>query len=273
MFSKGIKWIVYSNIWVSLNVVALYFFVTMVSTISFSCSYSILVFFSTLFAYNFQRLLKNAGSGSNPKLSERHHWIREHQQLIKLLSAIGFLGMAILGFYELPLELILSSIPAFIIVLFYTRKNDSLKALRNLPFMKIFMISIVWVFVVLLIPFLMHDNKITDIPLILLVVTFLYVFLLCLPFDVRDISVDRERLKTIPVVLGVAGSKMLGIGIMLVIALLSYRVGYWGMVWVSLSIIPSLLLTSENRKELFFSGWIEGQFILLLLLQYFVEVI
>lgn len=273
ILEKGIKWLVYSNVWVSANVVALYTFITMVTTIPFSSPYALLVFFSTLFAYNFQRLLKTSGSASNPKFSDRHDWIEDKQLLIMVLSVIGFVGMSVLALYELPFELLLSSIPALIIVVFYTRRNDELKALRNLPFLKIFLISIVWLFVVLIIPVLLNMGKLSDVPKDLFMITFLYVFLLCIPFDIRDVAVDRGRLKTIPIVLGIRGSKVLGVILMLIIALMSYFGGYSGMILVSISVIPSIIFSNESRRELFYSGWIEGQFVILLLLQILVDVI
>jgi hypothetical protein len=270
---KGLKWIVYSNVWVSVNAVAFYLFIVLLLNIPVDYRFLSLLFLSTLFAYNFQRLLKNVSASNTEHRSERHVWIGEHQQLIKVLTLLSGVGTAALSFWILPLHLILISIPALLIVMFYTRRSDGLSALRNIPFLKIALISFVWVFMILVMPLLLlgfdFDMDLVNLSLPML----LYVAVLCIPFDIRDRKVDMGKLKTIPTVVGVKGAKGIGVIAMLGVAIWGWFSSVYAFPLVALIVIPSLIRTEEDRPELFFTGWIEGQFLSLLLLQLLVEVI
>lgn len=271
--SSGVRWLVYSNIWVSINVVSYYIFVALLLNLTIDYRYASLLFLSTLFAYNFQRLLKNPRSTSSGHASERHLWIGEHQSSIKALTVVGAIGSAVLAIWILPIYLIVLSLPALIIVLFYTRRNENQAALRNIPLAKILLISGVWVFVVLFVPLFLLKVQLLWSIANLAVPMLLYVCVLCIPFDIRDRKVDQGRLKTLPVVVGVKMSKQIGIANMVAISIWAVFSGVYAFALVSLFVIPSLIITSEDRKELFFTGWIEGQFMVLLLLQLLVEVI
>lgn len=270
---KGIKGFVYSNIWVAINVVSLYLFVALHLDLPVDFRYAGLLFWATLFAYNFQRLLKNVNSASYLIRSERHLWIEENQTLIQFLAGVGALCTLLFSIWILPPVLILLSVPALVIVMFYTRRNENMTALRNIPLLKIFLISIVWVFVVLIIPLLLLEKPINSGDLQFGILLFLFVAVLCIPFDIRDRKVDVGKLKTIPVVLGEKRSKYLAAFVMLGTALWAFFNEIFAFPLVSFFVIPSLIYTNEERSELFFAGWIEGQFLLLLLLELVVEVI
>ncbi len=270
---NGIKWFVYSNLWVSINAVAFYLFTINVLDIEVNYEYALLLFFATLFAYNFQRFLKITGEVSLKKNSERHVWIDRNQLTIQALSVLGLVGMTVFSIRILPFELMLASLPALLVVMFYTRKNEKLRAIRKLPFLKIFVISLVWTFTAAVVPLLLIEWNWNSSSLIFLVLLFLFVMILCIPFDIRDRELDKEQLKTLPVVLGVKGSKILSISLMMIIAIASLFLQVWSLSLVALSVIPSLMATNEQRSELFFTGWIEAQFLVLLLLQWAIDVI
>ena len=54
-----------------------------------------------------------------------------------------------------------------------------------------------------------------------LICRFLFVFLITIPFDIRDIKYDNNNLKTIPLSLGIQKSKLLSIFTLLLICLIS----------------------------------------------------
>lgn len=270
-FIHGIKWIVYSNLWVSINVVALYLFSAIILHLQIDLRYAILIFFATLFAYNFQRLLKNSQSSLGENRSERHVWISDHQLLIKVLTGLGAIGGLVFSIWVLPPILLFASIPALIIVMLYARGKENLSALRNIPFLKVFLISFVWVFTVMIIPFFETGRTVNLEVTSYSIIAFLFVFILCIPFDIRDLKLDGDKLKTIPVVVGIKLSKYLASSVMLIIAVWAYLLGTSSLLLVALFVIPSIMMTQPERRELFFTGWIEGQFTILLLLQLAIE--
>lgn len=273
IISKGIKWIVYSNLWVALNVVAYYLVVVLITDLSVDYLYAPLLFLATVFAYNYQRLLKNESARENDFYSERHIWIENNQQFIKLLTILSGAGAIVISIFMLPLELMLMSVPALIIVMLYARKRDSLSALRNVPFLKILLISLVWDFVVLVLPLLLarEDFGIDEFGLSIQLLIFLIV--MCIPFDIRDRKIDLGKIKTLPVVLGVKKSKYLAIVLMLTFGIWGAIDGVYSFSLITIIAVTSLIYTNETRKELFFTGWIEGHFLLLMLLQILIEVI
>lgn len=266
MILKGIKWFVYSNLWISFNVVAFYLYCSDVLNLKVVPVYAVLIFLGTLFAYNFQRLLKDKGDFEKAVKSERHQWIHSHQNLITFLSVFSGLISFSLGIYILPLNLLLLSAPFIVVVLFYARSDRRLKSLRNLPVAKIFLISIVWVFAVIGLPVLGARWPLMMVDWVVLILAFAYVFVLCIPFDIRDVRVDKETVKTIPSLMGVEKTKVYTV--ILIIGMITLA-NYFEMysMCISLGVIAcSVGLSNEKRRELFFTGWLDGQFLLLFML-------
>ncbi len=97
--------------------------------------------------------------------------------------------------------------------------------LRDFPFVKIFLIALVWSVTSVILPAIeasvdFHTRK--DV-LILLVAQFIYILFITLPFDINDAKSDKvSNIKTIPAVFGVKVSKFIGLilGIIYAVAVL-----------------------------------------------------
>ncbi|MDC0201794.1 hypothetical protein OAJ56_00975, partial [Flavobacteriales bacterium] len=59
-----------------------------------------------------------------------------------------------------------------------------------------------------------------------LLIRFLFVFAICIPFDIRDIKYDNIKLKTIPIFFGVSRSKLISF-ICLLFAIIISTFQYW----------------------------------------------
>lgn len=267
MIGKGIKWIVYSNLWISINVVTLYFFCIQLFELTVELHYVLIVFFSTLFAYNFQRLLKGNMVRKDSKLSERHLWIQDHRPVIFAITLFSGLLSFSLSIYWMPLELMWLCFPAFFVVLFYVRGDSELKGLRNLPIVKIFLISIVWVFTVAIFPLMLEPRVLIAEDLLKMVAIYCFVFVLCIPFDIRDLEVDKGEIRTIPLWLGLNGSKILGSVILIFVGFVGVEISSWSLFITTFITVITLLLSNPKRQELFFSGWVDGHFLILFLIQ------
>ncbi len=167
------------------------------------------VFFSTIVAYNFIRLYRKSDIKS-----WFSNWIDKNKIAIFSLSFISLLGMCylILG---LRLKAIISLIPFFLMTFFYVipigRVFSSEKTLRTISGIKIFLIAICWAGVTVIFPFIHYDIAITTDMYILFLQRFLFVIIITIPFDLRDLSHDEDTLKTIPQLVGVAQAKRLGL--------------------------------------------------------------
>src|SRR5690606_12880038 len=95
----------------------------------------------------------------------------------------------------------------FICSAFYDHKKN----LRNLKGIKAFVVSLTWSVSTVLLPLLNNDVPITSEVLVDLVQRFLFILALMIPFEIRDLKFDEPNLRTLPQVLGVAGSRWLGV--------------------------------------------------------------
>lgn len=260
MVGQAVKWVVYSNIWVSLSVASFVFYSIQLGFFKFDLPYLFIAFFATLFAYNFQRLLKS--HIKNPSPSERHIWIDENHNAIRLITVCsGIVGAAIALKY-LSGVLLLSSIPFVLIVLLYAGNKWLKLPLRLIPYVKIVAISLVWAVVVYLFPYVHEHDSFATVNYLFFTCVFLFTFALCIPFDIRDLKSDLGKVKTIPSAIGVVPAKVFAIICMLVIAGISFYSGWYAIGVVSLIGCSPIAFTNENRLELFFTGGIDGLFIL-----------
>lgn len=73
------------------------------------------------------------------------------------------------------------------------------KPVRNLPFLKIFLISLTWAIASVIIPWSVRTEPAIPFPWLLFWGKFLFIFALTLPFDLRDRVTDREAgVRTLP---------------------------------------------------------------------------
>jgi 4-hydroxybenzoate polyprenyltransferase len=166
-----------------------------------------LVFFATLFLYNFHRLI-----GVRRILPENHGvitgWAANNQFALLILTLAGAVGVVIFlsqTSYEVILVLILLGSISLLYELPVVRYHHQFQRLRNLGIYKVFMITSVWAVTTTVLPAINAGISITNHDLLLIVIErMLFIFLLALCFDVRDIEFDKkEDLKTIPVRYGI----------------------------------------------------------------------
>jgi hypothetical protein len=271
MFGRAIKWVVFSNIWVSLSVVSFVLYCTQLNFFKFDLSYMLIAFFATLFAYNFQRLLKS--HIRNPSPSERHIWIDKNQKTIQLITVFsGIMGGAIALKY-LSEVVLLSSIPFIIIVLIYAGNKWLKLPLRLIPYVKIIVISLVWAVVIYLFPFVNEKGSFQEVDFVFFTCTFLFTFALCIPFDIRDLKSDKGNVETIPSAIGVMPSKVFAIICMLAIAIMAFIFGWYALGIVSVISCSPIAFTNEDKNELFFTGGIDGLFILVPVVHYIIYLV
>lgn len=169
-----------------------------------------LLFTSTLGIYNFSMLVTKTGDPlKSPYLRVR--WFFSHYRLMVTFTIVSLLSLAPL-FVLLSMESRLLLIFLGIISFFYSIPlftiGDHKFGLRHIPWLKQFMIALVWTMSIVLLPVLEAQHfHLTSISLrdttILIAKRFLFIAALTIPFDIRDLFDDRKTgLKTVPTVLG-----------------------------------------------------------------------
>lgn len=211
---RFLHFIVHSNVFISLSAVAL----ALATQIQLGLEphihpYLFLVFFATFFEYNFHRLITIV---KNPIAlqTEKYKWVNKNKSLFYILmslSAIGFVLFALMA----KKEVLMALSPIALITLLYslpaTKTIFNNLRLRRIPYVKIFLIAIVWTAVTVIIPVIHADKHfLPSTVFLMLFERFLFILAITIPFDIRDMEADRNAgLKTIPLTIGYKNALLL----------------------------------------------------------------
>ena len=139
-----IRWIVYSNLWVSLVAPSMLWSTAILLDEKPDASFYVFVFSATLFTYNMQRLYMATDFISNSVLY-RHRWIWKNRKILWLVTYISALSTLVCLFF-VPFQFLLWLFPAGIVCVFYFipfyRSGNKLKRLRDVPLLKIVLVSL-----------------------------------------------------------------------------------------------------------------------------------
>ncbi|WP_298555460.1 hypothetical protein [uncultured Algibacter sp.] len=204
-----------SSIHVALSVYSLTWITLINLNLTYTESVLYFVFYATITGYNFVKYFGVA--------KFRHRRLANWLKLIQVLSFICFILMC---YYAVQLKLYTHIFIASFAVLtvFYAipigaKQNSTLRSVGGL---KVYVIALVWAGVTVFIP-LINANYGFNLDIILLSIQrFLFVLVLMLPFEIRDLKFDKIALLTIPQKLGVKKTKTLGIVLLLVFYLLEF---------------------------------------------------
>ena len=238
-----------------------------------------LLFIATTAIYNFSILLSKPKNPEN-SAQKRVRWFFSHYRLMVTLTVVPILLLAPLFF--------LVSVPARILLIFLAvlsfayglplfAVGDSKFGLRNIPGLKIFLITLVWTMSCVLLPILeAQARQMVTLSLydttIFMAKEFLFIGALAIPFDIRDIFEDKQSgLKTIAVAWGEKNAYFFCEALLLgyIALLLFFRVDgfgadFWALI-VSVVIAGWLILRSKwEKNEYYYFFFLDG----ILILQY-----
>lgn len=267
--SRAINFILFGNIFVALGAVCL----IQITNIQLQhtdhlSAYSLLVFFATLFIYNFQRFFYKPQQDTNLN-SIRRKWIFENQASVRLLTFIGFVGVGITFFFN-DLNVVFYLSPLLFLSLAYFIPFIKL---RKSPWFKLFTLVIVWTTVTSLIPILLSDTApFTKNNVLHLGIRFCFMMAICIPFDLRDLEIDAaDNVSTLPHILGEKKAKRLALGFMLIfmiLIILEYTMRLTNIkIFIALMIsaiitLALVLMSNSKRGEYFYVAAIDGTMIL-----------
>ena len=260
--SSIIRFLVYSNIWVSFCA----FVLTSATEVLFESrnfKVSQFVFFATIVTYNFQRIFP---SKKKQNLVIRD-WLNQHKIFTYLLILVGG-GMSLYFFRYFKFSTQLAIIFLAILSILYPF------LLRKIPFIKIFLISFVWAVSTMLLLVIENNIPISQDILLHLISRFLFVFAITIPFDIRDLKYDAQDLRTIPLFFGVLKSQFIAVfalficGVIAIFQHLSTTLVFANLLaLISLYFVSSILIlkSDEKKDEMYFSFWIESLSVLIYL--------
>jgi len=221
--------------------------------------YLVFIFFSTLALYCLHRII-----GINKiDISLLDKRMLSYKRMSKILFSILIISglCASISFLSLPQQVMLMCIAPIFISLFYALPIFGKQMrLRDFPFIKIFLIAIVWTWLCYYIPASQHN----DIDKFYLLECVFFMLLITLPFDIRDLRVDSSSgTKTIPGTIGIKSTKILGTFLFVIALVIIYFQREVSTVKIALTLCYLLawillLGTNKERSDLYYSFFIDG---------------
>lgn len=260
---KIVDHFLFLNFWVAIGVVLLSAESFLFLSQKIQYSYLFFVFCATLFIYNFQRFFISK-SDSSPEGLIYEKWIVSNHSKIILTGIIAAAGILFCIFF-FTLSQLFFLLPVAITSLVYSiGDNKKLKGIREIPYLKIFIITFSWGYVTGFLPGIFSGNTISEIYPVFLMKT-LFAFCVYIPFEIRDMKTDPPSFKTLPQVLGVNGSLLTGMILLLVFTWMSLMYSFLpaGIIFaVCFITLSGLLLSARKKNQLFYFLFIDSLLVL-----------
>lgn len=244
-----------SSLHVAFSVYALVRVTEYYFNLSYNEELSYFIFYGTITGYNF---VKYAG------IAKLHHMsLTKNLRLIQIFS---FLSFVLMSYYLTLLDskVLLYFCPFVLLTLFYTIPifKGLTTSLRNISTIKIFIIATVWAGVTSFIP-LLNQSEIGIIEVYYIIQRLLFVVVLTLPFDIRDMNYDRKYLQTIPQVIGVERAKKFGVILLLITILIEFFITpnfNFKLIYTIVFFVLLLFLQKSKVKQskYYASFWVEA---------------
>ncbi|MBC7845066.1 MAG: hypothetical protein H7Y10_01075 [Flavobacterium sp.] len=213
-------------------------------------------FFGTIVGYNFVKY----------EVLARVKKVQMKNKL-KAIAILSFLSLLAVGFWFFQLQRItqIVSVGVFILTLLYTlplfpnRKNA-----RNWAGVKIYIVSLCWVGVTVVLPVLNAEIAITSDFFIKCIQRFILIFVLILIFEIIDLAKDDSHLQTVPQQIGVKRTKQLGFLLLAIFFGLNFfsfinnAIFEYSSFMIAIVTTLFLAFANEKRSKYYTSFWAES---------------
>lgn len=271
----------YSNFHIALCAVAMVLVSQLIFNYHLRSELFVFVFCGTFFLYNLQRLPAAFTVVSIECEFSRHKWNVDHKNFLAVISGIAALAAG-WSFFQLyhrsQITVLLPALLSFAYAFPFIKLKGRWRRLREIEALKIFIVAIVWGIICTILPatanYISSTYWYSPSVLLWFFACSLMIFSITIPFDIRDLHYDGEKLRTLPAILGLKKSIHLALAalaisvVMFGVVALYYHEG--GMpvfaAYFMWSIITGILIakSTPRRREFYFSFLIDGTMILLL---------
>jgi 4-hydroxybenzoate polyprenyltransferase len=174
-------------------------------------------------------------------------------------------------YFQLPFHLQLNLLFPCAIALGYVLPLLNGRRLRDLPYLKIFLIALSWAWITVLGPVTLKEEPFSWSILLMLLERACFVFAITIPFDIRDLALDQSaEVDTLPAYWGMNTAKNIAYSALfigLLTILTNFFIGCY-----SIAVLIALLLsigstawliraTHPQRHDYFFTGLLDGTMI------------
>jgi hypothetical protein len=220
------------------------------------------IFFSSITGYNF---VKYFG------LAKFHH--RSLANWLKFIQVFSLVSFILMCFYAFKIQsktlfyIVGLGLITFLYAVPFLPKRflvDDKQNLRDIGGIKIYIIALVWAGVTVISPLVNNGIGVSDMVILTSLQRFVFVIVLTLPFEIRDLQFDSIKLSTIPQKIGERRTKIMGSILLLVFFILEFmkeETSYKSLIIVFVITIITLfsLLNAKKNQGKYYSGfWVEG---------------
>ncbi len=220
------------------------------------------IFYGTITGYNFVKFFG---------LAKFHH--RSLANWLKVIQVFSFICFVLMCYYAFNLQTItllyivgLGVVTFFYAIPFLPKKlfMDSKHNLRSIGGLKVYVIALVWAVVTVVLPLVNNDYALNFDVIITSIQRYLFVIVLILPFDIRDLQYDSLKLSTIPQKIGIKNTKFIGILLLMLFFFLEFLkdelianqiINLLIVVFVTMLFI---MFSNEERGKYYSAFWVEG---------------
>ena len=184
---------------------------------------------------------------------------------IQILSAFCIVGFMVC-FFNLKSNVQYSLFFLGLITFFYGMplKWVASKSLRKISGLKIYIIAFVWAATTAFLPQLQSGLDLFQIDYMWILERFVFIFILMLPFEIRDMNFDDLKLSTIPQSIGLSNTKKIGyLGVLLLFVSSIFahdfnEVEFFSSLMTLLLLVFFLIKSSPKRSRYFTAFWVEA---------------
>jgi hypothetical protein len=249
-----------ASIHVALSCMALVLITRQMFGFEDTSSVPLFVFFGTVAGYNFVKYDALARTAKKKPVFR-----------VKAIAVLSFGSLLAAGYFFLDLERktqLACAIFAALTVLYTLPFFPNRKNARNWAGVKIYIVSLCWAGVTVIMPVLDADASLShfmewDVYL-KFVQRFVLVFVLVLIFEIIDLTKDDPHLHTVPQQIGVKRTKLLGFGLLIPFYLfeLFQQLVDESRLWINLAMVLVLILflafANEKKSRYYAAFWVEA---------------
>jgi 4-hydroxybenzoate polyprenyltransferase len=233
-------------------------------------AYLFFIFFAVLFEYSFHRLFSVLANRMTKEFHDEDQ-IRRIQKKIQFMVGFSGVGLFCSAFF-VNTEVLFIFIPIALLTLLYSflifGNKKRVSGLRKVPFLKNFLIAIVWSTATVFLPVFQSSEKFSKFEVFVLILErFFFIFALSIPFDIRDMQADKQSgLRTVPILLNTQRAtniSYLSLATFLMISVFHYPVHQEWFLVIAFgisAISTSLFIHSKSLKNrnYYYEGILDG---------------
>ena len=256
LFKNILNFYVNSSMHVALAVYSLVRITELYFDLPYNENLDYFIFYATITGYNF---IKYAG------VAKFYH--RSLTKSMRLIQIFSFLSFCLLVYYgsNLSTTVLIYFIPFALLTLVYVVPflGGFQKNLRRVSYLKIFLVAFVWSGVTTVIPLIVGEYQYEVSIILLFVQRMLFILVLILPFEIRDMKLDFKNLKTLPQKIGIEKTKKVGFVLLLfsltieflITTSFAYRNSYLVICFI---LLIFLMRSTQNQSKFYSSLWVES---------------